>query len=553
MQQDASANLLASLLRMQKGDILTDVTVVCNGKKFRAHKNALYVGCGYFRRRFDEGIFSLTVDEIHLSGVTADDFEFILDFIYAGEVTFDYNNRDQLKTMIAATEYLEMIDLNEYCWWELTNLVTYASFIKELEICDEYNRPKWSSDIKEKLTKEFSLVSASHQFYRLLLSDLVDILTHPDLECSADETLSAILRWVEDKVDERRGSLFQLVSCLELDKITSTKLKISISDENLITQDPAVLSHLKAEADRRLAVKTAQRIFPVGSCLYCVGFPLGSSSACLMTYDCSKIEWSRVAMLQVDILEAVAVAECEGNLYILGAGKNCADVPSKHVCKVDLRGQRSASAVCDALTAVKEARMGSLAGLVYLIGGKNEAGDELSDVQCYDPSTDEWVKKANTVWTHVSPRVVAAMKMICVVGSTNRAEVEMYNPATDKWIVVTSIPKFSEYHREFFMAVGCRHNIYVLKSPTEAAFECFDLRSLQWMRVKFSSNCEALTNIKCMWSPFAADLKRSLIAAVNGANDLYLYFPTDSSWMYLTTVDSRIEIRSLTAYCQPSV
>lgn len=119
--------LLSELNEQRKRDFFCDCSILVEGRVFKAHRNVLFAGSGYFR--------ALLVNYIQDSGhrhstasldiVTADAFSIILDFMYSGRVDL---NRNNVIEVMSAASYLQMTDLVNFC-------KEYIS--SSLEICNK--------------------------------------------------------------------------------------------------------------------------------------------------------------------------------------------------------------------------------------------------------------------------------------------------------------------------------------------------------------------------------------------------------------------------------
>ncbi|XP_026156766.1 zinc finger and BTB domain-containing protein 8B [Mastacembelus armatus] len=106
--------LLFELNEQRKRDFFCDCSILVEGRVFKAHRNVLFAGSGYFRALLvhylqDSGQRYSTAS---LDIVTADAFSVILDFLYSGRLAL--NRRNVIEVMSAAS-YLQMTDLVNFC------------------------------------------------------------------------------------------------------------------------------------------------------------------------------------------------------------------------------------------------------------------------------------------------------------------------------------------------------------------------------------------------------------------------------------------------------
>uniref|UniRef100_A0A3B5KVG5 Zinc finger and BTB domain containing 8B n=1 Tax=Xiphophorus couchianus TaxID=32473 RepID=A0A3B5KVG5_9TELE len=106
--------LLFELNEQRKRDFFCDCSILVEGRVFKAHRNVLFAGSGYFRALLvhylqDSGQRYSTAS---LDIVTADAFSVILDFLYSGRLALNSNN---VIEVMSAASYLQMTELVNFC------------------------------------------------------------------------------------------------------------------------------------------------------------------------------------------------------------------------------------------------------------------------------------------------------------------------------------------------------------------------------------------------------------------------------------------------------
>lgn len=133
--------LAADLNEQRKRDFFCDCSVVVEGRVFKAHRNVLFAGSGYFRALLVHYIQDNTQRHCtaSLDIVTADAFSIILDFMYSGRLDLHRNN---VIEVMSAASYLQMTDLVNFCKGYISS---------SLEIC---NKEKERNAARENQSKE---------------------------------------------------------------------------------------------------------------------------------------------------------------------------------------------------------------------------------------------------------------------------------------------------------------------------------------------------------------------------------------------------------------
>uniref|UniRef100_A0A3P9LW97 Zinc finger and BTB domain containing 10 n=1 Tax=Oryzias latipes TaxID=8090 RepID=A0A3P9LW97_ORYLA len=106
--------LLRELDKQRKSGILCDVNIVVSGQVFRAHKNILVAGSGYFKT-----LYCLTKSEAqdqatvtHLDVAAVQGFSVILDFLYSGNLLLTSQNAIEV---MSVASYLQMTEVVQSC------------------------------------------------------------------------------------------------------------------------------------------------------------------------------------------------------------------------------------------------------------------------------------------------------------------------------------------------------------------------------------------------------------------------------------------------------
>lgn len=106
--------LLQELDKQRKSGILCDVNIVVSGQVFRAHKNILVAGSGYFKT-----LYCLTKGEAqdqatvtHLDVAAVQGFSVILDFLYSGNLLLTSQNAIEV---MSVASYLQMTEVVQSC------------------------------------------------------------------------------------------------------------------------------------------------------------------------------------------------------------------------------------------------------------------------------------------------------------------------------------------------------------------------------------------------------------------------------------------------------
>ncbi|KAG5265204.1 hypothetical protein AALO_G00262530 [Alosa alosa] len=135
------SKLLCELNEQRKRDFFCDCSIIVEGQVFKAHRNILFAGSGYFRALLvhylqDSGQRHSTAS---LDIVTATAFSLILDFLYSGRLDLCSDN---VIEVMSAASYLQMTDVVNFCKSYIHDSLEICSRGKEQETQTRGEREK---------------------------------------------------------------------------------------------------------------------------------------------------------------------------------------------------------------------------------------------------------------------------------------------------------------------------------------------------------------------------------------------------------------------------
>ncbi|KAH0617617.1 hypothetical protein JD844_016049 [Phrynosoma platyrhinos] len=192
--------LLQELNEQRKKGILCDVSIVVNGKVFRAHKNILVAGSRYFKTLYcftnKENRNQTTVT--YLDVVAVQGFSVILDFLYSGNLVLTSENAIEV---MSVASYLQMTEVVQSCRNFIKDAlnISIKSEAPEAVVVD-YNRRSVSRDGLSSRDQKVASFWATRNLTNLASS----IKTENDSYC-IDESQSDNYQmndWVQDSSPE---------------------------------------------------------------------------------------------------------------------------------------------------------------------------------------------------------------------------------------------------------------------------------------------------------------------------------------------------------------
>ncbi|KAM9410801.1 uncharacterized protein KZ484_002799 isoform 1-T2 [Pholidichthys leucotaenia] len=107
-------SLLFELNEQRKRDIFCDCSILVDCHVFKAHRNVLYAGSGYFRSLLVKSLKDSrkSCSTVRLDIVTADAFSVILGYLYSGCLAL---TRSNVIEVMSAASFLQMTDVVSFC------------------------------------------------------------------------------------------------------------------------------------------------------------------------------------------------------------------------------------------------------------------------------------------------------------------------------------------------------------------------------------------------------------------------------------------------------
>jgi N-acetylneuraminic acid mutarotase len=267
--------------------------------------------------------------------------------------------------------------------------------------------------------------------------------------------------------------------------------------------------------------------------IYFVGGFNGSAKNTAERYDPTNNTWETIASLSLERW-GVASAVLNGNLYAIG-GKNSSSISSSvETYRITSNGWVNGPSLP---TPVRHSTAITVNEKIYLIGGINASGQNINQVLCFDPSTNQWSAKANMPTARHAKKLVWFENRIWPIGgytSTSSNKVESYDPTTNSWQAEASLTTARQYP----VAWVANGRIYVGGGKKDSSsylnsIEVYDPTIKQWSNAgsfpenKYNSDAVVLNDIVYVVAGhngsvysnkvYAADLNASLA----GVFDLY--------------------------------
>nr|XP_016937320.1 kelch-like protein 26 [Drosophila suzukii] len=207
--------LLRGLDKLRNENKLTDVTLIVEEHRFKAHRVVLAASSDYFCAMFaDCAMIESRKDEINLYGITARAMGAILDFIYTSTLELNYDNIEEI---LAAATHVQVREVIERCTIflgtkiEMENCLAIAGMadiygIMDLSerahryICAHFEEFATTADFREMKVEQLSFILGSNYPIDVAEQDLVRLVCSYALEQQQEESelrdLLRLIKWL---------------------------------------------------------------------------------------------------------------------------------------------------------------------------------------------------------------------------------------------------------------------------------------------------------------------------------------------------------------------
>jgi len=146
---------------------LTDVTLQCQGKEFKAHKLILAAASPVFEAMFQEGTKEHEDNYVNIEDIDSDIFDVFLRFLYSGQV--DQLAEICLDLLVAADKY-DVQPLREICIQHMATNISVDNAVEVLALAERHSVEPIKSLALQFIKTNFANVVESDSWISLLLN-----------------------------------------------------------------------------------------------------------------------------------------------------------------------------------------------------------------------------------------------------------------------------------------------------------------------------------------------------------------------------------------------
>ncbi|XP_052463690.1 kelch-like protein 35 isoform X1 [Carassius gibelio] len=456
-------HILQVLNSYRRSGTFTDVVLQVDGCEFPCHRATLCASSLFFRTMFSSSSYLENQQPVvQLHGISSTAMDNLLDFMYEGRLKLDEEN---VESVFQAADRLDVPVLSKACVQFLQERVSHSNCLGLMDFASLYVLEPLQEQCQTLLYQDFQEVLQHDEFLGLPKARVLELLACERLQVSEEVLVTAALRWVHQRPDERKQDLRELLERLRLPLLDPAFFSAVLEADETV-QECVELRPLLQEARMyrvfgrevqsertkpRRCSGWAELIFVIGGCDK-NGFSRLSFTEKLNVWSG---EWTAAPSLPGYSKSEFATCELQNDIYVSGGQLNSADVwrfmpQISHWVRV--RGLSRGR---------WRHKMTSLCGKLYVVGGYN-GRERLSSVERYSPHENSWTSVSDLLLPVSSAAVSSCCGKLYIIGGAvsdhnNTDRVQCYDPVSDRWSYVSSCP----FSQRSITAVTLNSCIYV--------------------------------------------------------------------------------------------
>ena len=407
---------------------MCDVTLVVEGREFRAHRNVLAASSPYFRNMFTSDMREKTESKVTIEALTSSVMEDLLSYIYTGAV--EIGEESHARDLLTAADYLMVPRLNKMAGDFLLKNLSVSTCISVHQLAAATRNKKLREGAQNFVSKNFVLVAKSKEFMNLRADEVIEWVSSDDIEIRAeDEMFEVVINWVEYSLDSRKDCLLDLLRHVRLTLLTPSYLLSKVLQNGLIkdNQDCMELAFKSMEVllanqqDGTWSEKPRKCLETHVHCVFaCRGnmrFGRSSDVRCCFVPDEGK--WYSLEKM-ITKRSFPIVSSCQGLVYSLGGDVLNGPDNCDKVGRFDPAINTWVQSAPLPMEKISFSSVASLNGLLYVCGGftsiRGSGGVYLKKVFAYNPKTNTWQECVPMIHGRANLCLVSTDQHIYAVG-----------------------------------------------------------------------------------------------------------------------------------------
>ncbi|KAJ6643121.1 Kelch-like protein 26 [Pseudolycoriella hygida] len=192
--QSHPSTVLQGFNGLRSRGFLLDITLLVEGKSFRAHRAVLAAVSDYFRAMFTDAMKESTQSEIKILEVSARGMELILNYAYTSKIELDSDN---ILDVLSAASYVQIDAVVEACTNFLTSHLDLENCVDLATISETFCLEKLRQKCYRFICANLSEFAVTEGIKRLTWQQLNYVLSCDfPVDCKEEKVFKIVLEWI---------------------------------------------------------------------------------------------------------------------------------------------------------------------------------------------------------------------------------------------------------------------------------------------------------------------------------------------------------------------
>ena len=496
----ADKPVLAMLNEFRKEETsgFCDVVIRVEGVDMPAHRCILAANSKLFYNMFNSGMRESEEKVLKLQSVPSGAMRSLLEYFYTREITI---SEEGLEELLDAANFLLVKPVEQACFEVMSEKLGFSNCFTLKYLAQKYDVSDLFKKADNFIKKNFARVwRESEEFVGLSWEELADLISSDEILVKSEEDVySAVMKWVNYDVANRKGFLAQLLSRLRCGSLTKPFIKGRLLNDPLIKECQAssgvLETWMKGKTKKRKAKKQKSHdpVRPSTKVHDVVVFFGSMETDDYGHHECHGHDVANVERIRLPCLPvSQSYPECaviNQSLFIIGGSSDWSDggtavsslTLSSDASELSWKSQapfnekRSSFAVT------------VLGKSIYVLGGLASSNSPVGTVECYDSDVDTWSAVAPLTKPRCNLAAVGMQNFVLAIGGgvglgkESSNFVEKYSPSCNMW---HRVARLHEKRRcPFAVCFGSKTYVMGGLSPGSLhPFSCevYDARADEW-------------------------------------------------------------------------
>ncbi|XP_066268550.1 kelch-like protein 40a isoform X2 [Branchiostoma lanceolatum] len=226
---------LEAVCDLKKAEVLQDVVLEVEGRRFPCHRLVLSAASPYFRAMFTSGMMESRQKTVVLQDLDAGMFGEILNYIYSG--TLDVS-LDKVQPLYQAADLLQLDYVRDTCSSYMAMNVHHSTCVDLYKFADVFSIDSVRNQCLQCICRHFSKVVSTEGFCSLNVTQLTEIISRDELDVKEETAVwEAVVRWVQHCKKDRLRHLPSILPHTRFNLMTPYNM-VAILDHPLVKKNP---------------------------------------------------------------------------------------------------------------------------------------------------------------------------------------------------------------------------------------------------------------------------------------------------------------------------